>query len=782
MSLIYGALLSQNALVAKNDTVNILSYDFDIMNILGNDISPNNAEISILEIEGGTIGISAGPYEFNAFKVGHNNDSLAYFYSYSNAHAEFKCRYRCIESNNPAMISNWADIVIFCYPVQDSLLAMSDTSVIYSAMPDTVNILQNDFIPANDPVEKVFFIGSQENISVQNLNDTLVRLNSNSFYHGDQGFYYLVFTEWPPVSDNQPVSFATFDVTVLNRHLGDSLTINNINAGFSARGLHFWDLETENTYLKFEVPKGSGNRSIFSNSLWVGGMNDDTLYFAGERYTQNGKDFWTGPISENYQQADIVKYGVWKLNKSDIDYHISHYTYPDYEPIEAILTWPGNGNTALGQAAQLAPYFDNNSDGMYNAYDGDIPLIRGDQSLYFIYNDGQDIHTESLSQALNVEIHGNAFAFDNPEDSVLFNTVFVHYDIYNRSSKTYNNTCFGIFTDIDLGDAYDDYVGCNVEGGYYYGYNGDDVDGNGGPGSYGSKPPAQSVTIIGGPYMDEDGNDNPAGGCDESINGLNFGDGITDNERFGMTGFASIFNSFGPTGDPQIAPEYYNYLRGIWKDGIHMSYGGNAHPVYGAVGPDCNFMFPWDSDECNWGTNEQVPNGGFNQNGYFWNEYTSGNMPSDRRGLGVTGSFTFKPGDKQELDLAYVFARDYMSADTLASLTLLKERNSLLKEMVLNGGILKLPDYYNVGIEKGINFIQKLNLYPNPAGDFVYFDKNFNSNTQCVIYSSYGAKVFETILNQQNLQSINVSKLTKGIYVLKLISSNEMYFGKFLKY
>ena len=45
------------------------------------------------------------------------------------------------------------------------------------------------------------------------------------------------------------------------------------------------------------------------------------------------------------------------------------------------------------------------------------------------------------------------------------------------------------------------------------------------PGAYGDYPPAQGIVILGGPYMDADGIDNPDNECDESINGVGFGDG-----------------------------------------------------------------------------------------------------------------------------------------------------------------------------------------------------------------------------------------------------------------
>jgi hypothetical protein len=84
--------------------------------------------------------------------------------------------------------------------------------------------------------------------------------------------------------------------------------------------------------------------------------------------------------------------------------------------------------------------------------------------------------------------------------------------------------------------------------------------------------------------MDPDGLDNPkyeevidpASGdttyqqiCDVSINGVNFGNGIVDDERYGMRRFVYHNNSSGNQGDPQIAPQYYNYLKGIWKDNIY---------------------------------------------------------------------------------------------------------------------------------------------------------------------------------------------------------------------
>ncbi|HAH57459.1 MAG TPA: hypothetical protein DCL86_04880, partial [Bacteroidales bacterium] len=99
-----------------------------------------------------------------------------------------------------------------------------------------------------------------------------------------------------------------------------------------------------------------------------------------ERYNQQGKDIQAGPISNSYDTTHYLKFGrTWKVSKSDIHHHLQNFWKPGYEPADAILKWPGNGNPAQGEASQLAPYRDYNNDGFYNCLDGDYPLIRGDE-------------------------------------------------------------------------------------------------------------------------------------------------------------------------------------------------------------------------------------------------------------------------------------------------------------------------------------------------------------------------------------------------------------------
>jgi hypothetical protein len=372
-----------------------------------------------------------------------------------------------------------------------------------------------------------------------------------------------------------------------------------------------------------------------------------------------------------------------------------------------------------------------------------------------------------------------AYAFDAPEDSILNNTIFMHYDLINRSELTYHDTYFGIFNDTDLGYSWDDYVGSHVEGGSYLFYNGYEEDGSGEPGAYGAYPPAQSVTVLAGPFMDADMEDNPDGGCDFSVNGLNFGNGIADDERCGLTRFTYFGSSAGVVTGPVNAKDYYRYLQGYWRDNSPVMFGGYGHPDYGAVGPACRFMFPGDTDPMNWGTGCVLPNGGYNQNGLYWTEEQMESLPYDRRGLGSCGPFTFVPGDLQEVDLAYVYANSYQGADS--SRKLLYAYLMELRQRILDGEIL-IPNeelgLNDVRIEQG-----HVHMYPNPTSSVIYLKLNGPDHgmAEYRIYNTLSGLVKSGTLLRGPGSSINIADLQTGFYFIQVQAGNSWHTGKFIK-
>jgi len=514
------------------------------------------------------------------------------------------------------------------------------------------------------------------------------------------------------------------------------LDINNVKARVNGGGDMWWDLPG-GSGSKYYIPKNGSATSMFSGSLWIGGLDiNNQLKLAALRYRQVGNDYWTGPLTIDgtaaIDNAVCAQYDKqFKITRAMVDEYLAHVDSKTgaFIPSEAyvipaeILNWPAHGDVSKNQSYYLAPFYDVDGDGEYTPTAGDYPyydidnslcqtqtptmdeategsitgsvladqVIKGDQTIWWVFNDKGNFHTETNGAAIGMEIRAQAFAFATNDE--VNNMTFYSYEIINRSTFELTETYFCPWVDTDLGYAFDDFVGCDVGRGLGYCYNGKAVDGSGEVESYGDQPPAIGVDFFQGPYMDPDGLDNPKFRtitdattgeilgyeqlCDVSINGVNFGNDIVDDERFGMRRFVYHNNcASGPTCDPQIAPEYYNFLRGIWKDGIKMQYGGTGHPNgSGTVGPDADFMFPGDSDPCNWGTGGVPPNGGYTQNGLFWTEETgnagSPNPTGDRRFMQSAGPFTLKPGAVNYITVGIPWARA-TSGGAYASVELLR--------------------------------------------------------------------------------------------------------------
>lgn len=431
------------------------------------------------------------------------------------------------------------------------------------------------------------------------------------------------------------------------------LDINNVRAKILSGGDMWWDLVSA----KYEVPKGGGAHSVYAGSLWIGGLDaGGQLKVAAQTYRQTGNDFWPGPLDtvnvsitgdqcQKYDQhykitlKEVEQFNGWFNNPSDPAY--AGYSIP-----LSISNWPAHGDPSKNQAAFLAPFHDTYGSGKYEVANGDYPdfdlngqascgwRLYGDEALWWVFNDKGNIHTETNAQAIGLEIQAEAFAFSTNDE--INNMTFYKYKIINRSSYAMEHTWFGQWIDMDLGKGDDDYVGCDVGRGLGYTYNGATCDGNGGPGTYGCQPPACGCDFFQGPVAD------PFDGIDNNRNGVIDEPG----EQIIMSQFIYYNNDFNPVnGNPRTGTHYYNYLKGYWGDGTHMTYGGDGVNT----GVPCQFMFPGTSDPTGWGTNH-IPQPS-------WTEASSGNKPGDRRFLQSAGQFTLQPGAVNYITTGIVWAR-----------------------------------------------------------------------------------------------------------------------------
>ncbi len=543
----------------------------------------------------------------------------------------------------------------------------------------------------------------------------------------------------------------------------DFLDTNNIRARFNAPGDLFWDWNNGATY--FEIPKGSGRGTVYISDLWIGGKDAGGQLHMAANFYRNGTDFYQGPVMNTPSYSSIqdsIWNRVWKINKSTVD----SFRWGFFSSIPPeILNWPGNGDTTAGQAKTLAPFYDADNDGLYNPYAGDFPCIRGDQAVFFIFNDDRDVHTETKALRMGIEVRGMAYEINDPSNEAINNTLFLHYSIINRSAAVYNNTYLGLWADMDLGCYNDDYMGCDVKRSAFYAYNGDNNDDSvcASPG-YGNLLPAQGIVILKGPEADA-------------------GDGLDNNrdctvdepgETIDLSHFLNFQSDFSDTGLPQADTAYYNYLRGIWIDGTPLTYGGSGHK---SGGDACAFVFPGQSDHpIEWGTGGNCQAPGYPQ--YDWSEDQLGNPPGDRKGVGGAGPFTFSPGEEICFDAAFVFAQ---SAGGNPMQSLYKLQNS----------IDSVQAYFDAGLNHCICVPGPLGLrdsrvpevaalFPNPSGDYLFIRTGMPGQAVYTIFSSTGQAVMHGTLVRQNEQ-LNISALAPGFYLMQLSGNTHTFTSKFIR-
>lgn len=455
--------------------------------------------------------------------------------------------------------------------------------------------------------------------------------------------------------------------------LDNRIDANNVDAPvYPYSGGWFWNGRKAD----YHVPKGTPKTSYFSYSLWLGGLDDnDSLHVAAERFNQLGKDTWPGPLSRydaSVDNATMMKWNrTFKITRADVTECLANYQNPEYIIPQNVRDWPAHGDTLKGQAWNLAPFVDVDSNNVYEPEHGDYPDFPGDMAQFIVFNDNYAAHTESGGAPLGTETHVMVYAYDSPGDTIMNNTIFMKYKIFNRSQNNYHNTYIGLWSDWDLGYANDDYVGCDIMKNSAYCYNGTSIDGSGQEWAYGENWPVQTITLVSGPLMPADSLDNPAytdsadcslfinqGLNDYAVNGTGFGDGIADNERYGLTGFIYHNNNASITGDPQRAQDYYSLMTGHWKSvdtanfGPHLKYGSVGHLDYGSTDIDCRFMFYGNTDSrCHFATyGVEVPDSLYGAQG--WTEMnTDYTVPYDRRGLASVGPFNLEAGDVQEFEI-----------------------------------------------------------------------------------------------------------------------------------
>jgi hypothetical protein len=421
---------------------------------------------------------------------------------------------------------------------------------------------------------------------------------------------------------------------------GKTLDINHILGWAYNDGELFYD--RSNKSAGFVYPKGTLKTAINSSGLWIAGragggtirmsviQGNQSEFQPGQingTFDTKNNDFSVAanPLNEQFRIYKVVKHDSLAAQNGEYD---------------SWNSWP---------VKQGAPWVDLNGDGIYTPRHGDIPEFFGDQMMYWVYNDLNYSGHVNTSKGLpmGVEIHVLMWGYN--QEGALGNTIFLRYQIINKSDTPYYDTYISSYIDPDIGYPKDDLPACDTLLNMGYAYNGNSVDvaSNG----YYSQPPALGVDLLQGPVI---------------FTGNSF-DSAKVNKTW-LKGYANLkmqsFSYFGtqtnidrvpPIGDSQYVSIAYEYMIGRrgWYDTTHLN------PF---TRTPSNFPLSGDPVE---------------SKGWLPNNNRIAINPQNFKILVSTGPFTFAAKDTQEIIYAFIIAQ---GKDKLNSVSLLKTYDAVVEQ------------------------------------------------------------------------------------------------------
>jgi len=481
--------------------------------------------------------------------------------------------------------------------------------------------------------------------------------------------------------------------------------------------------------------------AIYQDGLVYGGKLNGEIRVNGNTHRAG---LVPGIILENGEPDDPYqkKYNVFKFKKN-------WHTVPPGEEREKYIYNIENWPVEIG-----APFIDKNENGEYDEY-FDIPGNGADEFLYYVAN-GADSSSSAFtygSLPLKLEFQTSVYAYNNISE--IDDVVFKKYLIINKGDEAITDFYVSYWSDDDMGDAADDYIGVDSTLGLVYTYNKNEEDY-----FYGSPPPAVGHMLLQGPIVESILTDS-AYYMDEWIQGY---------KNLKMTSAINLLkNYFHPDyilNDPQQGVyegtlEFYYLMQG--KDLLGRDI---LDPITGAP---VNFMVPGDPEK---------------GSGWYEGEgWPEGPGAGDRRNLLSSGPFDFAPQDTQEVVIAIFMAR---GTDRKNSVTELKNTAVKIREFYYGEHITNLsedlisPDVFEL----------KQN-YPNPFNPTTTIEytipqivNNQSLSVKLIIYDILGREAATLVNETQSPGNYKVnfdaSKLSSGVYLYSLKAGEFMQTRKMI--
>jgi hypothetical protein len=262
----------------------------------------------------------------------------------------------------------------------------------------------------------------------------------------------------------------------------------------------------------------------FFNALWIGGFDPaGNLRFAGETFptTYGWEEYLPGPLlADGSPDPAACEHWnrFWKCTRHDIETHLADLADNGQldNPVEAVVGWPGLGNAAFEDLngfplpaglTSLAPFFDADGDGNYNAEAGDYPHPAGLEpsiiasEIQWSLINSANPYWPSGSLPPLFDLHATVWGLDCDNDNALPTTYFQRVTLIHRGGEALDSVIVGLYSDVHLGGNYiDDYIGSNPGLETVFMYNADNLDEDFAqlPG-YGENPPVTALTVLNQP-------------------------------------------------------------------------------------------------------------------------------------------------------------------------------------------------------------------------------------------------------------------------------------------
>ncbi len=426
------------------------------------------------------------------------------------------------------------------------------------------------------------------------------------------------------------------------------IAINQVFMWLANNGDGSHDPRTDGNGFYWPGGQNATKSAIFEDGLIFGGKLGREIRMNGNTHRQG---LQAGKILEDGTADDptLDKYRVYKITKGWESFPPGperDARQKDYEE------WP---------ILDGAPYIDVNGDGEPTE-NVDLPRYEGDETVWYVANDLDAARSTFTYGTLPMGLEFQTTVFGFKRTGALGDMIFKKYKIINKGKNTINDLILGYWSDTDMGDANDDYTGCDTALSLGYTYNSTNSDG-----IYGTPPPAIGYDFFQGPIL-------PGAPTDTA---KFLGEKRAGFRNLPMTAFSFYINGSSTYRDPSQglasgSVEFYNYLQGlVW----------NGEP----------FIDPTNSQEVKFVlAGDPVAGSGWYEGG----GWPSGPPAGDRRHLMSSGPFALAPGDTQEIVVGIIAA---IGADNIQSITALKTKDlSAQKAYDADFELTPPPDQPNV--------------------------------------------------------------------------------------